>query len=138
MELYDRRKNRGGNHGNQYTVGKTDGNATSVAIGKARTEGRSSDEIAEKIGTTRGKVEKAREIKDAFDEETKKAVKEGSKTIHKAYTELREKDNLNKKNKNGNPIFSEEKNSWARFSWNPMVGCKAGCPYCPGRKGEKK
>jgi protein gp37 len=135
---YDERKKRGGNHGNQYTVGKTDGNATSVALGKPRSGSRSSKDIAEKIGTNRGKVEKAFAIIDAGDEGPKKAVSGRSVTINKAHKELREKENLNKKSPKGEAIFSEEKNSWARFSWNPMVGCKAGCPHCPGREKAEK
>ncbi len=76
----DKRKDKGGDHGNQHTGGKV-AIATPVAIA------RSSDETAKVLGIGRGKVEKIRTVMDKGSDEVKGAVRSGQMTINSAYNQ---------------------------------------------------
>ena len=72
---------------------------------------------------------------DHADEETKQAVKQGKKTINRGYTETR---NERKSGKEPTPksdsVFNAPDNiGWAKWTWNPVTGCKHGCKYCYAR-----
>lgn len=62
--------------------GRPDKTATRVAV-----NGRSSENTAKLLGTSRGKVEKIRTINDHATDEVKEAVKSGKLSVNKAYNE---------------------------------------------------
>jgi len=51
---------------------------------------------AEKLGISPSKVQQARKVLDKADEATKQAVKQGKKTIHEAYKEIKQKEQKQK------------------------------------------
>lgn len=114
VEALDKRKHWGGDRKTEKI--KASGDALKSATDTAKT-----------IGTSQSTVERARTIIDHADDETKKDVKDGKKSIHQAYTETQEKRRLettstfNKTNENI---------EWAKWSWNPVTGCKHDCQYC--------
>jgi len=82
------------------------------------------------VGASHAKVERARKVLN--DPIKKEEVLSGSKTIHKAYTEIKEEEkvipkSVSKFNKVNDNI------EWSLWSWNPVTGCKQGCPYCYAR-----
>lgn len=87
VEALDKRKERGGDHGNQYTEPK-EANAPSGAMPKKE---RSSEQTAAALGISARKVERTRTVLDHADEETKKEVLEGKKSLNKAYQETQTK-----------------------------------------------
>jgi ParB family chromosome partitioning protein len=64
--------------------------AEKLASGEA-SFGKSAQETAKIVGTSRAKVEKMRTIENYADEQTKQAVDEGKKSINRAYNETRQK-----------------------------------------------
>lgn len=79
----DKKRDRGGDHGNQYTGGK-EAKATSVTFAK------SSNETGRLLGINYRKVEKARVVLDKAPEEVKDAVKSGKISINSAYNKIRD------------------------------------------------
>jgi len=84
VELYDK------------IMKKRQGQRTDLASNEAKS-GKSSEEIAEKMGISSSKVEKSRTITAHADDETKKQLDEGKISMHKAYTETKEKEGKKKK-----------------------------------------
>lgn len=91
---------------------------------------KSAEDTANVIGSSRAKVERARKV--LRDPIKKEEVLSGEKTIHKAYTEIKEEEKVISK---GTSKFNETNDNieWAKWSWNPVTGCKMGCPYCYAR-----
>jgi ParB family chromosome partitioning protein len=87
IEALDRRKTKGGDHGNQYTGGKV-AKASNEAIGK------SAQETAEVVGVSRAKVERARTVLEHAEEPVKEAVQAGEISINQAYQLTQEKRKL--------------------------------------------
>ena len=81
-ELDKLRQEKGGDRGNQHTVGKAPHGASA---------GKSSKQTAETLGVSARKVERARTVQDHADEETVQAVKDGNMSINKAYNETQAK-----------------------------------------------
>lgn len=119
VELIDQRKKAF--RGNQHTSGK--------ASSEAQAPGKSAAETAGKIGTSRAKVEKARVVIARADEQTKQAVLSGQKSINAAAKEAKEKKPETPKTFNQ----TNDNIEWAKWSWNPVTGCKYGCDYCYAR-----
>jgi ParB family chromosome partitioning protein len=80
VDELDKRRIRGGSHGNQYTKGKVP-KVTGVTFGK------SSVETGKTLGIGRGKVEKARVVLEKGSDEVKEAVQSGNMTINSAYNQ---------------------------------------------------
>lgn len=76
---------------------KRKGQRTDLASSEAKS-GKSAEETAKVVGTTKTKVEKVRTINTHADDETKKAVRSGRKSINKAYQETQAKRKPSKKN----------------------------------------
>jgi len=161
-EKIDERKERGGDHGNQYTNEKRQSNA-SVTLPKTHFQ------TADKLGIGSTKVQKMRAISDHADDKTKEEIKSGEKSINKAYEETQYKRKKEEKEKaqiqpdkkekkftetedgifiaeevkNPKSVFNEQPEEkitiittsieWAKWSWNPVTGCLHGCKYCYAR-----
>lgn len=101
VKALDRRKSHGaepGGRGNQYTGG----NATCVAL--PNQPSRSAEKTAEVIGTSRGKVEKARRVLDLGTDETKQKLESGEISIHTAYCLTREEVDRKSQSKPARPV----------------------------------
>jgi protein gp37/ParB-like chromosome segregation protein Spo0J len=103
---------------------------------------KSSSETAAKLGTNRGKVEQVRYIRQYADLDAQKLVATGKSTINKVYNktfalrkaEALKSENVEKSMKNNSTFnVTTEKIEWAKWTWNPIVGCLHGCPFCYAR-----
>jgi protein gp37 len=96
--------------------------------------GSTSKQTASVVGVSPRKVERTRTIIDHADEQTKQEVKSGKKSINKAYNETQEKRKQSTKPKS-KPTFNATNDNieWAKWTWNPVTGCKHGCKYCYAR-----
>jgi len=117
---------------------------------------KSAKQTADILGTSQRKVERTRTVLDHADEKTKQEVKSGRKSIYQAYTETQEKRKqqindstvitLNDWKKFGHPnllippvesksTFNKTNDNieWAKWTWNPVTGCRHGCNYCYAR-----
>jgi protein gp37 len=121
IEALDMRRKKGDEQ--KREGGKFQPKASSEATGK------SSHKTAATVGTSRVKVEKTRTVLDHAEEPVKEAVREGSMTINKAYQLTQEKRQAQEK---GRAVFNRTNDNieWANWTWNPVTGCKHGCPYC--------
>lgn len=123
VEVLDKRK-KSGERTDLKNLTPTEVRLTDVVSGPT------SEHTAKIIGTSPGKVEKVRTVLDYGDNETKEAVKSGEMSINKAYNEIQEKRGQETK-KTFNQV--NENIEWAKWSWNPITGCKHGCEYCYAR-----
>jgi protein gp37 len=98
-----------------------------------QTAGKSSAETASIVGTSERKVEKARTVIDQAPEELKEEVRSGKTTINKAYTQVQEQKKA--ETPKSKPMFNQTNDNieWAKWSWNPVVGCRHDCSYCYAR-----
>lgn len=108
---------------------KTGPNNSATSVAKPE---RSSTDTAAKIGTNRGKIERARQVLSQADEETKAAVMNGEKSINAAAKEVAEKKKAIEATPAKISVFNQTNDNieWAKWSWNPVTGCKFGCDYC--------
>ena len=95
-------------------------------------KGKSAQETAKLVGTSRAKVERVRTVLEHAEEPVKEAVKAGEMSINRAYQETQE---TRRAQETGKPVFNRtnENIEWASWTWNPVTGCKHGCPYCYAR-----
>jgi ParB-like chromosome segregation protein Spo0J len=82
IEAVDKTKQRGGDRKSKESK------ASSEAVDK----GKSSEETAKVVGTSRAKVERARKVIKKADPKIKQAVLDGEKTLHQAYRETKAKE----------------------------------------------
>ena len=87
LEELDKRRDRGGDRGNQYIGGKV-AKAPNGAFGK------SAQETANLLGISPRKVERARAVMEKAPEDIKQAVNTGTMTIHAAYNRTIEKPKI--------------------------------------------
>lgn len=90
--------------------------------------------MAATLGVSVPMIKRAKTIIEHGDEETKRQVLEGEKSITRAAAETQEK-RKRVPQPSGRPTFNRtnDKIEWAAWSWNPITGCKHGCPYCYAR-----
>jgi ParB family chromosome partitioning protein len=103
MEELDKKRDRGGDRGNQYIGGK-------VAKVPDGTFGKSSESTAELLGINHRKVERARKVLDDAPEDVKAAVQSGQMSINAAYNRT---VNQNKPKSEIVPLTKEEQASLA-------------------------
>ena len=155
IEKLDKRKDRG-----EYQRKDEKGQFTEV--NKLDKSEPTHIETASKLGIGSTKVQEARTVIDHGDDNLKQEIRDGRKTIHKAYEEVQEKRKKEDKEKrqlqvekkdreftktkeglfvakeikNPTSTFNEQTNDgieWAKWSWNPVTGCLHGCEYCYAR-----
>jgi protein gp37 len=126
----DQRKTRGGDQKSE------------AAKSKGSTEPfdseRSADATAEVLGVSSSTVNRARAVNDHASQATKQAVETGELSL----TAAAEKTRAEKKEaqpqepkRASKPTFNKTNDNieWAQWTWNPVTGCKHGCPYCYAR-----
>lgn len=125
IKRLDKREERGGDHGNQYTGGKN------LISNFAKSEP-SRNRTASILGIGRSKVSDARTVLDSEDEEIQEQVKSGEKSISAAAKEIRGQQRQKQKEQKTISTFNQvnENIEWAKWSWNPVTGCNHGCQYC--------
>lgn len=74
----------------------------------------------------------AKYVQEHGTEQEKKDLEEGKKAVKPLEKKVRERVKHTAKPKS---IFNQTSDSieWARWTWNPVTGCKHGCPYCYAR-----
>lgn len=91
----------------------------------------SARKTAKIVGMSARKVNRAKTV--LSDKEATKEVMEGKKSINKAAEEVTERKKEEKKYTGSTFNETNENIDWARWSWNPVTGCLAGCKYCYAR-----
>lgn len=110
-------------------------------------KGKSAEQTANLLGISTRKVERIRAIvAEDTPEEIRQAVMSGEKSINKAYDEVREIKKQEeqfkkvevspKDDKPSVPVFNRTNDNikWAKWTWNPVSGCKHDCYYCYARE----
>ncbi|MBF0501451.1 MAG: DUF5131 family protein [Candidatus Riflebacteria bacterium] len=125
VQLIDEQKQRGGDVKSEAAKSKASHQAIDPKPEKSATI------TAAKIGTSRDKVEKARSVITHADEPTKQAVLTGEMSINAASKAVAEKKKADIV-PSTKSLFNSTNDSieWAKWSWNPITGCKYGCEYC--------
>ena len=74
----------------------------------------------------------AKYVLDHGTEEEKEALETGKAAVKTLEKQVRERESVAPKAK---PTFNKTTDSikWAKWTWNPVTGCKHGCPYCYAR-----
>ncbi len=123
IQYIDKRKDRG--VGQPRQDGKFQPKASNEANGQ-----KSAKDTADIIGTSRATVERARTV--LSDGDATQAVLSGDKTISAAAKEVKEKQ---AQVSTSHATFNKTNDNieWAQWTWNPVTGCKHGCPYCYAR-----
>ncbi|MBW1992655.1 MAG: DUF5131 family protein [Deltaproteobacteria bacterium] len=127
IEALDKRRQRGGDHKSEEFK-KSKPSNEGIETGKSA----SAKETAKLVGVSRVKVERARTVLEHGEEPVKKAVQAGELSIHRAYQLTQERRRVQEA---GRPVFNRtnENIEWACWTWNPVTGCRHGCPYCYAR-----
>jgi len=108
------------------------GERTDLASHDARSSGKSAADTADKVGVSTSKIERARRVIAQADEPTRAAVMAGEKSINAAAKEIAEKKKAIEATPARLSVFNQTNDNieWAKWSWNPVTGCKFGCDYC--------
>ena len=131
VQVLDKRKKRGGDHKSQ--------DAKSMGPVEPIDPRRSADVTADVLGVSPSTVKRARTVNDHAPEPVKQAVENGEMSIRKAaeVTQVARRDLAPEQTAKPEtkPTFNKtnENIEWATWTWNPVTGCKHGCPYCYAR-----
>ncbi len=87
------------------------------------------EKAAKQVGVGHTLISDAKRIDKLYPELADK-VREGKTTINAAITEIKERKIIEPKSKFNN---TNESIDWAKYSWNPVTGCKFFCKYCYAR-----
>jgi protein gp37 len=92
--------------------------------------GKTRDEIGSLAGVSGKTVDKVEYIQEHAPEEAKEQLRTGSISINKVFEETKAEEKRLEPEKKS--LFNETNDNieWARWSWNPVTGCKHGCEYC--------
>ncbi len=88
------------------------------------------DEIGSLAGVSGKTVDKVEYIQSHAPEAVKEELRSGNVSINKAFEETKAEEKRLEPEKKS--LFNETNDNieWARWSWNPVTGCKHGCLYC--------
>lgn len=81
-------------------------------------------------GMSHDTVAKAKKVMDKGTPEQKKRLDQGTASIHKLYTEIREREKAGSVH-SFNP--TTERVGFAKWTWNPYTGCIRRCKWCYAR-----
>jgi protein gp37 len=84
--------------------------------------------VAQQLGVSPRTAQRAAHIKKHGTKELFEDVKAGK-------VKPKEAEEILKQQRNTSPVFNftNDNIEWAKWSWNPMTGCKHGCAYCYAR-----
>lgn len=145
VQVLDKRHSHGaepGGRGNQYTSGKASADAlppADIPLPQPPANGKSAEQTAALLGVSPSTIERARTVNDHAPEPVKQAVENGEMSIRKAaeVTQVARRDLAPEQTAKPEtkPTFNKtnENIEWATWTWNPVTGCKHGCPYCYAR-----
>jgi protein gp37 len=100
---------------------------------------KATDKAGEALGVSGRLVREAKVVREEGTPEEIKAVTNGKAAVSATAKQVRERRPLQpptpkpkKKHEPPKTTFNEtnENIGWAAYSWNPVTGCKNGCPYC--------
>lgn len=94
-------------------------------------KGDARDKVAEQLGISGRQLEKIVTVDETAPEDIKEQWEDGDISTNKAYQLTKE---ILQETDNG-AVFNRtnENIDWAKWSWNPVTGCKQGCAYCYAR-----
>jgi len=140
VQVLDKRASHGGDRKSDAIKASTEALILDDAPEPAPpASGKSAEQTAALLGVSRATVERARTVNDHAPEPVKQAVENGEMSLRKAAEETQkarrdvapqptakpeQKATFNKTNDNI---------EWATWTWNPVTGCRHGCPYCYAR-----
>ena len=92
-------------------------------------KGRTAELLAEKAGIGKSTMQDALTVDRYGTEKQKRAVIDGTEKVSVVAKEVRQE---NKSHKQYKSVFNKTTDSieWAKWTWNPVTGCRHGCPYC--------
>jgi protein gp37 len=85
------------------------------------------------LGISPRKVEQVRAVLDHAPEPVKQQVAAGELSINRAYNQVQQERREKKETTVAKFNRTNDNIEWAWWSWNPVTGCKYGCPYCYAR-----
>jgi protein gp37 len=129
IEALDKRQKRGGDRKSKEFKNQIFGTKNLIQEQKEP----SHKKTAEILGVGSSTVSNARTILDSDNEEIKNKVIVGEISIDKAAGELRKEKKERKEVEKPTFNTTNENIDWAKWTWNPITGCKHGCPYCYAR-----
>lgn len=93
--------------------------------------GRARDEIGNIAGVSGKTVDKVEYLKQHAPEDLKQELRAGEVSINKAFTEVKEEEKrIIEPERKAQFNRTNDNIEWAKWSWNPVTGCKHNCPYC--------
>jgi protein gp37 len=87
-------------------------------------------EVADLAGVSTGNVSKVEYIQSHAPEAAKEQLRIGNVSINKVFEETKAEEKRLEPEKKSLFNDSNDNIEWARWSWNPVTGCKHGCEYC--------
>lgn len=94
-------------------------------------KGDTRDEIGSLAGISGKTVDKVEYLKNHAPEDLKKELRSGEVSINKAFTEVKEEEKrVIEPERKAQFNRTNDNIEWAKWSWNPVTGCKHACPYC--------
>ncbi len=96
--------------------------------GMSHTSIRKAEEILDYAGRN---PERYGELKERMDDGKKiQPIYKDLKDLREEYGEEPEVMKEDREERQGKFNFTNENIEWAKWTWNPVTGCKLGCPYC--------
>lgn len=131
VQLLDQRRGRGGDHKSSEFKEESKGSGEPFDREKS-----SAEQTADKVGTSRETVKRVRYVLNNGSKKTLKELEEDKISVNAAYERTkqelaaREEKQQAPSPRKGQMNRTNEKVSWATWTWNPVTGCTHGCPYC--------
>uniref|UniRef100_A0A6M3ILD5 ParB-like N-terminal domain-containing protein n=1 Tax=viral metagenome TaxID=1070528 RepID=A0A6M3ILD5_9ZZZZ len=94
---------------------------------------------AQIVGISPSKVQQVRKVEELATPEEKRDIDVGRKSIHRVYQDIKQQEKQpevrQERKPSETPTFNatNDKIKWAKWTWNPVTGCKHGCKYCYAR-----